>query len=103
MKQRLLVDGFGKLICTLTKEEANQLREKEQIVRISRNKYRLSAPPEPSKSDYSPAALTGGSRTHADGGDMHVLAGMQFSKDRTTKQQIERLKGWRLIPMGATT
>lgn len=98
MAERKLFRGNSAFICNLSRTEADRLVARGQIRRDSRNRYTLIEAVQASKSEPSPASLTGGSRRRADGGDMHTLAGRHFADARLTQHEEERLAGWGLIP-----
>jgi hypothetical protein len=74
------------------------VEEGRGIFRDHRRKIVLAEQPhEPSESCNSRTALSGGSRTKGDGGDMHAIAGTAFSAGYLTRRQRERLSGWGLV------
>lgn len=90
MNELRLVNGYGQLLCTLTKDESIEFRNRGEIVKIARFVYRLIESASPSKSKESPCQL------HA--GDMNKLAGRVFEGGELKPRERERLIGHGLLP-----
>lgn len=90
MKELKLVNGYGQLLCKLTKAESIEFRNRGEIVKVGRKKFRMIESASPSKSPESPCQL------HA--GDMSKLAGQIFEGGELKPRQRERLIGHGVLP-----
>jgi hypothetical protein len=92
-----LNDQFGNFLRLMTRDELDFMCALGYpIKKMTLSIWQEIPPVTPSNSSTSPICLTGGSQggvNMGDGGDMHALAGMNFSESRMTTPQRERLIG----------
>lgn len=94
LKERQLMDGCGTFLCTLSKQESEEMVRAGKIVRISRHKYRLNAAVAPSTARESECMLTRS--------DMEAFAFRHFSDGKLTQRLEERFIGHLLLRVRET-
>jgi hypothetical protein len=95
MKELKLVNGYGQMLCTLTKAESIEFRNRGEIVKVGRDCFRLIESASPSKSPESPCSL------HA--GDMAKFASRLWEGGELKPRERERFIGHGLMSMPRRT